>query len=96
MEPVGAHLTALATIGVAAVFVLRSVAVLRLWGPVIGIVAGCVVAAVFGLYSAESVIEAPWVGLPSHWPGLGLDFGFAFWDASSRVPVPRHNNLYPG
>ena len=79
VEPVGAHLTALATIGVAAVFVLRSVAVLRLWGPVIGIVAGCMVAAVFGLYSAESVIEAPWVGLPSHWPGLGLDFGFAFW-----------------
>ena len=78
-EPVGAHLTALATIAVVAVFILRGVAVLRLWGPVIGIVAGCVVAAAFGLYSAESVVEAPWIGLPSQWPGIGLDFGIPFW-----------------
>ena len=79
VDPVGAHLTALATIGVVAVFILRGSAVLRLWGPVVGIVAGCVVAAVFGFYSAEIVIEAPWVGIPSQWPGMGLDFGFAFW-----------------
>ena len=79
VEPVGAHLTALATIGVVAIFVLRGSAVLRLWGPVIGIIAGCVVAAIFGFYSADMVIEAPWIGLPSQWPGLGLDFSFAFW-----------------
>ena len=78
-EPVGAHLTALATIGVVAVFILRGSAVLRLWGPVVGITAGCVVAAAFGFYNAERVIEAPWVGLPSQWPGLGLDFGIPFW-----------------
>jgi len=79
VEPVGAHLTALATIGVVALFVLRGSAVLRLWGPVVGIAAGCVVAAIFGFYNADMVIEASWVGLPSEWPGLGLDFGFAFW-----------------
>ena len=79
VEPVGAHLTALATIAVVAIFVLRGSAVLRLWGPVIGIIAGCVVAAIFGFYSADMVIEAPWIGLPSQWPGLGLDFSFAFW-----------------
>ena len=79
IEPVGAHLTALATIAVVALFILRGVSVFRLWGPVIGIVAGCVVAAVFGLYSAESVTEAPWVGIPSQWPGIGLDFGIPFW-----------------
>ena len=79
VDPVGAHLTALATIGVVAVFILRGSAVLRLWGPVIGIAAGCVVAAAFDFYSAERVIEAPWVGLPSQWPGLGLDFGVPFW-----------------
>ncbi len=78
-EPVGAPLTALATLGVLAVFILRGSAVLRLWGPVIGILVGCAVAAAFGLYSAESVIEAPWIGPPSQWPGLGLDFGIPFW-----------------
>ena len=78
-EPVGAPLTALATLGVLAVFILRGSAVLRLWGPVIGIVVGCAVAAAFGFYNAESVIEAPWIGLPSRWPGLGLDFGIPFW-----------------
>ncbi len=79
VEPVGAHLTTLATIALVVVFILRGHAVLRLWGPVIGIVGGCVVAAVFGLYSAEMVIDAPWVGLPSQWPGFGLDFGIPFW-----------------
>ena len=79
VEPVGAPLTALATLGVVAVFILRGSAVLRLWGPVVGIAAGCVVAAAFGFYSVERVIEAPWVGLPSQWPGLGLDFGIPFW-----------------
>ena len=79
VEPVGAHLTALATIAVVAIFVLRGSAVLRLWGPVVGIVAGCVVAAIFGFYNADIVLDAPWIGLPSEWPGLGLDFGFAFW-----------------
>ena len=78
-KPVGAPLTALATLGVLAVFILRGSAVLRLWGPVIGIVFGCAVAAAFGLYNAESVIEAPWIGPPSQWPGLGLDFGIPFW-----------------
>ena len=76
---VGAHLTALATLGVIVALILRGSAALRLWGPVIGIVVGCAVAAVFGLYDTGRVIEAPWIGVPSHWPGLGLDFGIPFW-----------------
>ena len=76
---VEAQLTALATLGVIAALILRGSAVLRLWGPVIGIVVGCAVAAVFGLYDAGGIIEAPRIGLPSHWPGLGLDFGIPFW-----------------
>ena len=78
-DPVGAHLTALATLGVVAALILRSSAVFRLWGPVLGIVAGCLVAAVFGFYDIERVVQARWVGLPSEWPGLGLDFGLPFW-----------------
>ena len=52
----------------------------RLWGPLIGVVAGSAVAAFFGLYGMDRVAEAPWIGLPTmEWPGLALDFGPAFW-----------------
>ena len=78
-EPVGAPLTALATLGIIAALILRGSAVLRLWGPIVGIIVGCAVAAAFGFYDTERVIQAPWVGLPSEWPGLGLDFGIPFW-----------------
>ncbi len=79
VEPVAAPLTALATLVVVAALTLRGSAVLRLWGPVIGIVVGCIVAAVLGIYDIEPLLRAPWVGLPSEWPGLGLDFGLPFW-----------------
>ncbi len=76
---VGAHMAALATLGVIAALILRGSAVLRLWGPVIGIIVGCAVAAAFGLYDTKIITEAPWVGVPRHWPGVGVDFGIPFW-----------------
>ena len=79
LEPVAAPLTALATLTVVTALTLRGSALLRLWGPVVGIVAGCIVAAALGIYDVERVLEAPWVGLPGEWPGLGLDFGIHFW-----------------
>ena len=79
VEPVAAPLTALATLVVVAALTLRGSAVLRLWGPVVGIVVGCVVATALGIYDIEPMLRAPWVGLPSEWPGLGLDFGLPFW-----------------
>ena len=79
VEPVAAPVTALATLVIVAALTLRGSALLRLWGPLIGIVGGCVVAAAFGIYEVDRVIEAPWVGLPSEWPGLALDFGIPFW-----------------
>ncbi len=78
-EPVAAPLTALATLVIVAALTLRGSAVWRLWGPLIGIVGGCIVAAIFGIYDIDRVIQAPWVGLPNQWPGLGLDFGIPFW-----------------
>ena len=52
----------------------------RLWSPVIGVVAGCVVALYFGLYDVDAVIGASWIGFPAAaWPGLDLDFGAVFW-----------------
>ena len=78
-EPVAAPLTALATLTVVTALTLRGSALLRLWGPVVGIVIGCLVAAALGIYDVERVLRAPWVGLPGEWPGLGLDFGIHFW-----------------
>ena len=78
-EPVAAPLTALATLVIVAALALRGSELLRLWAPLIGIVGGCVVAAVFGIYSFDRVMDAPWIGLPQTAPGLGLDFGLSFW-----------------
>ncbi len=55
--------------------------VLRLWAPMIGVVTGCCVAAGFGLYDVERVLQASWVGLPSSgsWPGFNFEFDSVFW-----------------
>ena len=78
-QPEEASLTALATMTVAAALILRGSALVRLWGPVVGIVFGCIVAAALGIFDTERITEAAWVGLPSGWPGLAFDFGISFW-----------------
>ena len=57
------------------ILALRARGLARAWGPVIGVVCGCVVGAVFGTYDIQRVIDADWIGVPrfSAWPGL--DFG---------------------
>ncbi len=78
--PSAAPLSTLATLLVIAVIVLKARGPLRLWAPVIGIVAGSTVAGAFGLYDVDRVAEAAWVGLPrAQWPGFDLGFGPAFW-----------------
>ena len=73
---VAAPLSAFATVLVIAGSVLKGTGVLRLWAPVIGVVAGSAVAGIFGLYDIARVIEASWIGLPQGaWPGFDLDFG---------------------
>ena len=71
---------AVATIITVAVLVLRAPASWRLWSPVIGIVVGCSVAAPFGLYDAQQILGAPWVGVPlGSWPGFDLTPSAEFW-----------------
>ena len=54
---------------------------LKLWSPLLGLVAGTGVAALYGLVDIAPVREAPWIGLPALvWPGLDLSFGAAFWE----------------
>ena len=69
-----------ATLAVLLVLTLRAPVTWRLWAPLIGISVGCAVAAPFGLYDLQPVIQAPWIGLPdSSWPGLDLTLSADFW-----------------
>ena len=75
-----APLCALVTVLVIGGLALKSTGALRLWAPVLGVVAGSVVAAPFGIYDLGPVAAASWIGLPAgRWPGLALDFGPEFW-----------------
>ena len=78
--PEAAPLTALATMAITIVIVLRARGALRLWGSVIGAVAGCVVASAYGTYNMELVSAAAWFGVPAGgWPGFDLRLGVEFW-----------------
>ena len=80
VAPVAGPVTALVTLGVTMVIVLRATGAMRLWGPVIGILAGSAVGGVFGLFSWDAVAAAPWFGLPlAGWPGFDFSFGHVFW-----------------
>ncbi|MYB53447.1 MAG: hypothetical protein F4X77_14805 [Acidobacteriia bacterium] len=71
---------AIATVLAIVVVALKASGALRLWAPVIGVVAGSVVGALFGLYDFGRIVDARWIGLPEiAWPGIDLDFGPAFW-----------------
>lgn len=53
---------------------------LRLWSPLLGLIAGLLVCLPFGLVDTSAFEEAAWVGLPAlAWPGLDLSFGEGFW-----------------
>lgn len=72
--------TALVTILLMIVIALKSSGSLRVWAPVIGVVAGSIVAAGFGLYDFDQVADARWVGVPDGgWPGFDVSFDSAFW-----------------
>ncbi len=71
---------AVATIVTVVVLVLRAPPAWRLWSPVIGIVVGCAVAAPFGLYDVQQILDARWVDVPlGSWPGFDVSPGPAFW-----------------
>ena len=79
-SPIAAPIAALSTIIVIAVLIMRAPPSLRLWSPIIGIVVGCAVAAPFGLYDLNAVLESDWIGVPfGSWPGIELAPGIEFW-----------------
>ncbi len=76
----GAPLSFFATLILIGCLALRGTGALRLWAPVIGVVAGTAIAASYGLYDVERIADAAWVALPRpRPPGYDLEFGPAFW-----------------
>jgi NCS2 family nucleobase:cation symporter-2/xanthine permease XanP len=74
--PVSAAMTFAVMIGLA-LFGGRAV---RLWAPIIGVLAGCVTAGWFGIMDLSQVMTLPWIGLPQgSWPGFDLSFDARFW-----------------
>ena len=78
-EPTSATVTALVTLLVVSVLTFRGTPTFRLWAAPISIVVGCLVAASFGVYEFDRVLQAPWIGLPSEVPDLTPNFGIPFW-----------------
>ncbi|MYE23239.1 MAG: hypothetical protein F4Y01_04755, partial [Gammaproteobacteria bacterium] len=70
-SPVVGPLCALVTLATVAGIMLKARGSIGLWAPVIGIVAGSLVAAAFGVYDTARVADAPWIGLPAAaWPAI--------------------------
>ena len=74
--PTAAAATLIVTIALG----LRASGALRLWTPLAGIVAGCAVAGLLGLYDARLFLDSPWVGIPAFaLPAFELPPGTEFW-----------------
>ena len=72
---------ALVTLAVATAMALRASGRWRLWSPLIGIGVGTAVAALFGAYDPQALIDASWAGIPagSEFPGFDFTPGAEFW-----------------
>ena len=71
---------ALVTLLASAALAMRARGALRLWTPMIGVLAGTVTAAFFGLFDTAPIRDAAWLGVPSAaWPGVSFDLGVEFW-----------------
>ena len=75
-----APLVAVVSLAVLAVVILKGTPAIRLWAPIAAIIVGCILCLPFGIYDAQPIIDAPWIGIPgASWPGLDLTPGVEFW-----------------
>ena len=76
----GAPATVVATLVVVLALVLRAPPKWRLWSPVIGIIVGCIVAAPFGMFDVQGILDAQWIGAPfGSWPSFDVTPEIEFW-----------------
>ena len=75
-----APLIAVVSLAVLSAMILKGSPTVRLWAPIAAIIVGCIICAPFGIYDAQAIIDAPWVGVPlGSWPGLEFTPGIEFW-----------------
>ena len=78
--PMAALVVGAVTLIVISAMVLRAPSQLRLWAPVVAMIAGTVVSVFYGLYDMRSVLAEPVIGLPKgSWPGMNLTLDGTFW-----------------
>ena len=52
----------------------------KLWGPLLGVIAGTLVAIYYGAMDFSGIKDATWIGLPeAGWPGIDVSFSTDFW-----------------
>ncbi len=75
-----APLVAVVSLAVLSAVILKGTPALRLWAPIAAIIVGCVICVPFGIYDAQPIIDASWIGMPgASWPGLDFTPGHEFW-----------------
>ena len=75
-----APIVAAVTLVISAALILRGPASWRLWSPVIGVAAGCIVSIPLGVYDVQPISDAAWIGVPlDSWPGFDFTLGVEFW-----------------
>ena len=73
---VAAGITALLTVAL----VLRAPRLWRPWSISLGVIAGCIAAALMGIYDASAFVSASWFGIPEiSFPGLDMMPSVEFW-----------------
>lgn len=77
----GAAMSAGTALIIMVLLAIKARGILRLWAPMIGVIAGTIVSGFYGLYDVQSIQDAEWIGIPSvaGWPGMDLTFSPAFW-----------------
>lgn len=77
----GAAMSAGTALIIMVILAIKARGILRLWAPMIGVIAGTIVSGFYGLYDVQSIQDAEWIGIPSvaGWPGMDLTFGPTFW-----------------
>ena len=79
-QAIDAAICVLVTLIVSAGLAMRAHGALRLWTPMIGVLAGTTTAAFLGIFDPTPIFDAAWIGLPeAAWPGVSFELGSEFW-----------------
>ena len=81
VSPIAGPAVGVVTLAASALLILRASGYFRFFAMPIAILTGCAVAALFGVYDFQGLLDTPWIALPelSAWPGLTTALDRDFW-----------------